>query len=154
MDTRREEKVAILKRWFQEIWGERKLQTVDELMHPDATFHGCGNFDFEEVHGPAEFRQYAEGMLGAFSNIEPMIEDTVCEDDKIAARFRVKARHSGALAGLEPTGAEVTMSGMAIARIADGKIIEGWNLWDQMGMFKHLSQLQGDRSTEPLRGAA
>ena len=36
------------------------------------------------------------------------------------------------------SGKRVRMTGITIARIADKKIIEGWDNWDQLGMLKQI----------------
>jgi predicted ester cyclase len=40
--------------------------------------------------------------------------------------------------GIPATGKEVTIGGIAIARIADGKIMERWEEFDMMGMMQQL----------------
>ena len=35
-----EENIQLMKRWFQEVWNEGKLQTVHDLLHPDGVAVG------------------------------------------------------------------------------------------------------------------
>jgi predicted ester cyclase len=40
--------------------------------------------------------------------------------------------------GIPPTGKKVTLTGISIARIADGKIAEVWGASDQVGLMQQL----------------
>jgi predicted ester cyclase len=40
--------------------------------------------------------------------------------------------------GIPPTGKSVTVSAMIIDQFVDGKIVESWRLFDQMGMMQQL----------------
>jgi predicted ester cyclase len=133
-----EHNAAILHRWFQEIWNERKLEMADELLAPHGVCHGCGNYDFDKVTGPAEFKAWAQALHSAFSDIHVEIKDTITERDKVVVRFEVTMRHTGKLGMFEATQKPITIRGVSIARVESGKIVEGWNFWDQMGMHTAL----------------
>jgi len=40
--------------------------------------------------------------------------------------------------GIAPTGKQFTISGVSIARIANGKLAEGWINWDALGLMQQL----------------
>jgi predicted ester cyclase len=40
--------------------------------------------------------------------------------------------------GIPPTAKPVTVSAMIIDQLTDGKIVESWRLFDQMGMMQQL----------------
>jgi predicted ester cyclase len=46
--------------------------------------------------------------------------------------------HDGELAGITPTGNQVTLPGMEIVRISKGKLVEGWEGYDSMTMMRQL----------------
>ena len=46
--------------------------------------------------------------------------------------------HDGELAGIAPTGNQVTLPGMEIVRISEGKLVEGWEGYDSMTMMRQL----------------
>jgi predicted ester cyclase len=51
--------------------------------------------------------------------------------------------------GIAPTGKQVTMSGINILRIADGKIVEMWNQEDVLGMMRQIGAIpEPDQSEE------
>lgn len=70
-----------------------------------------------------------------------MVEDTVVEGDKIAARCRVLGKHDGHGIGLSPTNQPVEFTGMVVVNVKDGKIVEAWNEFNFMKMYTQLGAL-------------
>jgi len=57
------------------------------------------------------------------------------------AYCRVTATHGGPGLGVAATGRPVSVHGMTMARIADGRIAEGWNCYDFLGLFQQLGMV-------------
>ena len=135
-----EQNVAILGRWFQEVWNEDRLETIHELMAPDAV--GVGEAGPEAIiHGPDEFRVFVEKLRGAFPDILVTIEDTFASDDKVAARWSATMTHEGDQLGIPASGKRVHITGITIARIANGQIVQGWDNWDQLTMLREIGAI-------------
>ena len=67
------------------------------------------------------------------------IDDMVAgERGIVVTRWTGTGTHTDEVMGIGPTGKRVTVSGVWIHRIAGGKIVESWNLWDAMGMVRQL----------------
>jgi predicted ester cyclase len=62
--------------------------------------------------------------------------------DKVAHRWTFTGTHRGELMGLEPTGRSVTVEGIEMNRIADGKIAESWAISDALGLREQLGAEQ------------
>jgi len=73
-----------------------------------------------------------------FSELHNTIEDLITEGDKVAVRTSLQATHTSNFQGLPPTGKRVTIGGITIERIQDGKIVERWVNIDYMGMMQQL----------------
>ncbi len=58
--------------------------------------------------------------------------------DTVVTRWTGSGTHTGELLGIAPTGKSVNVDGIWIHRIADGKIVETWNVWDTLGMLQQL----------------
>lgn len=69
------------------------------------------------------------------------LDHMVAEGDIVAARWSGTATHSGDGLGFQATGRQVRLSGMTFARIQNGKLVEGWNVFDQLGMFQQLGAI-------------
>jgi predicted ester cyclase len=123
------ENTAIIRRWFEEVWNQRRLETIDELLDANAVAHDLGGSG-ASTRGPAEFRAAAEQLLTVFGETHFVVEDIFGVGDRVAVRLKAKLRNTGPLGDLPPTGAEVTVPVMCIIHLRNGKLIEGWNFWD------------------------
>ncbi len=132
-----EENVQLMRRWFKEVWNEGKLQTIHELLAPNAV--GMGELENGgAIRGPEEFGVFVERHRGAFPDIRIEIQDIFGADDKVVLRWSAKMTHRGDHLGIAATGKSVRITGISIARIENGKIIEGWDNWDQLAMLRQI----------------
>jgi steroid delta-isomerase-like uncharacterized protein len=125
---------AIVRTWFQEVWDEGREDAIDRLMAPDALVHGLG----EPIRGPEGFKPYFRTMHAALGDLEVRVVRTVTEGEYVAAHCHVIARHVGETLGGPPTGRSVDFFGVTIARVVNGKIVEGWNVFDFLSMYQQL----------------
>jgi predicted ester cyclase len=77
----------------------------------------------------------------AFPDQRVAVDDLLAESDRVAVRFTLRGTHLGELLDLAPTGRRVTVPGVAIYRIAGGRIAEGWVGFDALGLLEQLSVL-------------
>lgn len=131
------ENVLLLKRWYREVWREGKNETIHELLAPNAVLSGQSGPQ-AEIHGPAEFVAFAERIREAFPDGDIVVEDAFGVDDKVAVRWSATMTHRGGGLGVPATGKKVKFTGMTIARIVDGKIVEGWDNWDRLAMLEQI----------------
>ena len=66
------------------------------------------------------------------------IDDLIVSGDKIMISITLTGTHSGDLMGIPATGNQVTVHGMVLSRLEDGKIVEEWEILDMFGMFEQL----------------
>ena len=66
------------------------------------------------------------------------IEDLIAADDRVVARTTMTGTHLGDFFGIPPTGAHVTLPGVHIVRIADGRVAEHWGSNDDLGLLRQL----------------
>ena len=117
------ENVAVVRRFFHEVWNDRRQETIDELLDDEST---CQS-DIGELLGPAGFRalQY-EPMLAAFPDARVTIEGIMDAGDEVAVRWSAEATHAGEAMGMAPTGRPVRLEGMSWIRVRGGKLGLGW----------------------------
>lgn len=123
------ENIQIARRWFEEVWNQRKLDIIDELLAPDAVAHDFGGHGSSTV-GSAEFKAAARQLQEAFGVMVLTVEDIFSAGDRVAVRLTGRMKSTGPLQGRPPTGKEVTVPILCIIKVKDGKIVEGWNAWD------------------------
>ena len=142
-----EDNKALVRRFYEEVWNKGNVTAVDELIAPNYVNH----FDSPtNVSVPGRFQQSREETkqfipqwLTAFPDLHFIVEFQVAEGDLVVTRGTASGTHKGEYRGLEfkgipPTGKQVTWTFTSIDRIADGKIVESWDVWDTLGMLQQL----------------
>jgi predicted ester cyclase len=82
----------------------------------------------------------------AFPDLQFTIEDHIAEGNKVATRVTLRGTHSGRYLDIAPTGKKITVSGMTISHVVDGKIVEIWITRDDLGLLQQLGvvpQMEG-----------
>jgi predicted ester cyclase len=103
--------------------------------------HGLADASGAELRGPAHFREFHRSFRDAFPDIRVTVEDVIAEGDKVAGRCSARATHRSGALGFAATNREVGFDGMCIARVCDGKIVEAWNTFDFLTMYRQLGAL-------------
>ena len=133
-----EENKALLRRWFEEVWNKGRAEAIDEMLAADGLVHGLSAETGVPINGPAGFKPFHETFRGAFPEIEVTVEDVIAEGDKVAARCSVRGKHTGDHLGVAASNAPIEFTGIAIVRVADGKIVEAWNNFDFLAMNRQI----------------
>jgi steroid delta-isomerase-like uncharacterized protein len=131
----------IASRWFEEVWNQRRVDALDELADPAAVIHDP-SIAAVARGGVAEFKEIVRSLLQAVPDIRFEVEDTVEEGDRVALRVSVTGTLTGPGLGIEPTGRPFRITGMALGRYRDGKLVEGWNHFDLLGFFEQVGALK------------
>jgi predicted ester cyclase len=130
-----------MRRWFEEVWNQRRLELADELLAPGAVLHDA-TVSGETVAGADAFRSHARALLAAIPDLHFEIEQVVADGDVAAGRMVVSGHLSGPGFGVEPTGQAFSISGMAMGRYREGRLVEGWNNFDLLGLFRQIDALK------------
>jgi steroid delta-isomerase-like uncharacterized protein len=123
-----------MERFYQEVVNNGNLALLDELCSTDYVDHD----DDVATPGREGLKQHLAMIRRGFPDTRVTVEDLVADGDKVAARTTHRGTHTEDFMGMPPTGKQVTMSGMDITRLVDGKIVEHWGLVDAMAMMQQL----------------
>ena len=146
------ENVALMRRWFEEVWNQGKIETVHELLAEDAI--GVGQAEpGVEIHGPADFIPFVHRIRGAFPDIKVTVEDAFGARDQVVLRWSATMTHTGNHLGIPASGKPVRITGMSMVRIRDGKIVVGWDNWDQLAMMQQIGAYEHPRTTAVAKTA-
>ncbi len=131
------ENKVIVRKMMEAINGQN-LASLDELMAPDFVLH----MHAEQARGWEVNRKVIEDEIKAFPDLHVAIEDIVAEEDKVCVRLKETATHTGEYRGLAPTGNKLSYKVVSIWRIVEGKIVEGWIVYDQLDFLKQLGVIE------------
>jgi steroid delta-isomerase-like uncharacterized protein len=130
-----EENKALVRRYFEAIDARRDPAVVDEFLAPDFVSHNPSPGYGPDREGQ---KQAFIHFLAAAPDGDHVIDDLVAEGDRVVTRLTAHGTQTGELFGIPPTGKRVTMTGIAIHRIAGGKIAEHWHEIDMLGGLQQL----------------
>ena len=111
------------------------VSAADATFAPDCIVHMTG---VAEPLGVGPFKELVAGLLRAFPDLHLTIEDQLVQGDRVAFRWRATGTHTGPLGAAPPTGKPVVLDGLILDRMADGKVRERWEQWDQSLMLQQL----------------
>jgi predicted ester cyclase len=77
----------------------------------------------------------------AFPDGVMTIEDMIAEGDKVATRKTYRGTHQGQFLGIPPTGRHISVGLIDMMRLVDGKVVEHWNVGDDLSMLQQLGVL-------------
>ena len=131
-----EENKAIVRRVNDEVWSEGHLDVIDELIADDfvATVVGAP----EQIRGPQGFREFVLMYRTAFPDLRITIDEQFAEGETVVTRWTATGTNEGELMGMPATGKQATTAGININRISGGKLVEGWGLFDQLGLLQQI----------------
>ncbi len=137
MATEKVSNVRLARRWFEEVWNQRRTDTIDELLTDESVSHS----EAGPLRGKQEFKERAHAVfLSAFPDLRMTVEGVVAEGDEVVVRWSVTATHWGDGLGFPATGREVSFRGMTWIRFSVGKMVEGWDCWNQAGLMLSLRE--------------
>ena len=102
------ENKEIVRRYFEERYNDRNYDVVDQFLAPSADIEGGKKAWLAKYHA-------------AWSDTRLTIDHLVAEGDLVAAHITMEATHVGDWAGFAPSGKRLTVRGMSLFRLADGK---------------------------------
>ena len=77
-------------------------------------------------------------LRSAFPDRIDVIEQVIAEGDRVGLLFRVTATHTGNFFGIAPTGRRVDVYEVALLRLVDGQMVEGWFMMDEAELLRQL----------------
>jgi predicted ester cyclase len=83
-------------------------------------------------------RAAAEMIRKAFPDWHSELHLLVGEDDIVAERFTASGTHQGEMLGAPPTGNTVSLKGINIFRLSNGRVVEWWSRLDELGLSRQL----------------
>ena len=126
--------VDCTRRWYKEVWKPGGESTVHELMAEDI----IGYMEGVDVRSRSEFLAERRRLLGAFPDLEIVVDDCIEDGSKTVARWHVTATHTGDTLGFPATNRKVAFRGMTWLEFKDGRIVQGWDSWNLGGLLRSL----------------
>ena len=127
----------IIRRYFDE-WGNHgDTKAADELIATSVTLRSPPSV----LHSLEEYKKGMAAFHTAFPDLHFTVEDVIAEGDKVVVHWSLRATQLGDYLGRPATGKTVSVTGMSLFRLADGKIQEITVSMDRLGQWQQLGWL-------------
>jgi steroid delta-isomerase-like uncharacterized protein len=123
---------------YQEIYNSNDLDALAEVVSEDLLTPKIMSGIPTGIEGAKAAHRI---MLAGFPDYETIIDDIFAEGDKVAVRITMSGTNTGSFMGIPATGKHVSFTGIYIARIANGKIVEHWGEEDGVSLLQQLGVL-------------
>ncbi len=134
--TKEEKNKALIKRLLEET-DDGNLAIADEIYSDDYVDHTPSPVRGLKP-GKAGIKQAFEIFYKAFPDTKHTLPHLIAEGDFVVAHISAKGTHTGQLFGVAPTNREIALTGIAIYKIMDGKIVERWAYSEEPGVLAQL----------------
>ena len=125
---------GLIGRFVREVFEARRPSAVDEMVADDFRSHTWG----PSGAGKEELRAATASMAEALSDVTFEVDDLIAEGDRVAVRLTASATPVAAFMGVPPSGQRYTIGEIHIFRVQDGRIVEHWHQYDQLGLMQQL----------------
>jgi predicted ester cyclase len=124
---------------FKKSQGTKDMPQVEkEVLAPHYNRIRGGNFHLASNARGEGWPEPGMYLRTAFPDRVDIIERVVAEGDTVGLLFRLTAKHTGNLFGIPPTGRKVDVYEIALLRIVNGQMVEGWFMMDEAELLRQL----------------
>lgn len=133
-----EKNETVIRRFYEDVFSVGRMNTaaIDQYL--------AGNFVGHDLppglNGREGYKKFVGMFAASFSDTTPIeAHQIISNEDKIVVRWSSTGRQSGEFMGCPATGRRITVKGIDIFRLAEGKIVDLWQEIDQLGILQQIS---------------
>lgn len=127
---------SIVRRMYEEVWNKRRLEVADELISPS---HAVQVMDpLDPGIGPEAYARNVSQFLSACPDLRFTILDIIAENDKVVVFWNITGTQVGEFRGIAPTGKKISVDGITIHQLANGKIMDSFVSFDMWGVARQV----------------
>lgn len=129
-------KLDVLRQIVEKGFGHADLRVIDELINDNWIEH-----QFNLKGGKEVLKKAILSLARAFSDRKYTLTNYSVNGDVVWVHYRFSGKHTGSFMGFEPTGKEVLIDVMDIARIEHNQLVEHWGIPDRFALLIQLGFL-------------
>jgi steroid delta-isomerase-like uncharacterized protein len=135
-----EEQAKAIGEWYVKSRNEADLSLLDKIVSPDVIVHDPSRP--EGIIGLAALKDQYGNTHAAVPDVKFTLDDMYIKGDKIVWMFTMSGTITAAfrtpMGVIPPTGKAFSLSGVAVDRIAEGKIVEEWVYFNVLDILQPL----------------
>jgi steroid delta-isomerase-like uncharacterized protein len=131
-----EEEARVLLNRLMEIHNEGNLALAEEIFDPEVVLR----YPIlpEPLVGIDAFKTLMKNTAISFPDFNGEINELIVKGDKIWCRYTITGTNTGPLGDLPPTGKTFRITGLAVTRVVNGKIVEDETFWNVLDLYQQL----------------
>lgn len=134
----------IINAFIEDVINQGRLERADDLVLADFV-------ELDPLPGQSQGREGLKEIIAqlrtAFPDIHWVIEEMLAEGAKVSTRFTWSGTHRGPFLGIPATHRRITVKGVVIDRLEEGKMADSRILMDSLGMMQQLGVLPVPNAT-------
>jgi steroid delta-isomerase-like uncharacterized protein len=134
-----ENQIVTLTEELASAWNSHDIERIISFYAPD--YEGMDVNSTNRQKGLQAIYSYISLYLTAFPDLSFETEDILIQGNKVAIAWKARGTHQGVLMNIPPTHRTVTVHGISVMTIIDGKIKQARNVWDMAGLLRDIHLL-------------
>jgi predicted ester cyclase len=134
---------AVIRHFYADVFaaGKINIAAIDQHLADNFVGHDLP----PGLTGQTGYKKYV-GMFAASFSDTTQIEahEVISNGDKVVVRWSSTGRHTGEFMGIPATGQRVTLKGIDIFHLVEGKIVDLWQEMDLLGILQQISLSEGE----------
>lgn len=142
--TQSDAEEIVLKYWAG--WNAKDVSMLDGLLADDYVHHwGIG----VDVTGAAAMQESIGAFLTAFPDFNISVDEILLAGDVVINRWTATGTQREPFRGVSASDLTTTWTGINLARVECGVIVEGWSEADHFGRLEQQGVFEGIATPEP-----
>jgi steroid delta-isomerase-like uncharacterized protein len=146
------ENKTIIEHYVQKAWGERDWSAAEATVDENVVFHDQVR-EGDLPPGREGLRVAMQRIITGIPDFVMDVHEIIAEGDMVVIRWSSTGTHAGDFNGFPATGRMVTLYAISIVRLKDGRIVEGWQETDRLGMAQQLGIMPKSAMPRPVAKA-
>ena len=121
---------ALVKSFVEEVFNKHDLSSIEKYL---------------TEQGNEGFKQFLSEFFTAFPDIHANIEHVVAENDLVVVFLNFTGTHKGEYQERPSTNKQVTTRSADLYRIENEKIVEHWDVVDQLNLLQQTGAITFDK---------
>ncbi|MEN8250501.1 MAG: ester cyclase [Bacteroidota bacterium] len=120
--------------FIEEVFNKGNFSILEEIIHPEYRYSSPEG----QLEGIDQLKDLIQGLRKGFPDLNLSIDDLFVADNRTCTRITLTGTHQGKYMGISATEKTIKVTGVVVSRLADGKIIEEWEILDMLSFFQQL----------------
>src|SRR5437870_1544836 len=116
-------------------WDAGKVDEFDKYITANSVDHDAMPGQKPGLEG---LKEMVKMMHTAYPDMKSTIDYIGVDGDILTARYHMAGTNSGPMMGMPATNKKVNVEGVDMVKWENGKFVEHWGVFDEMGMMKQL----------------